>query len=81
MTNHSRESAARSPTAFKRMTINLTDDVAQMLEKLAASQGITQNEAIRRAIATESYLKGQLESGSTLLIQKSNKDIREVVFR
>ena len=73
--------AARSPTAIKRMTISLPEDVVQMLEKLSDSQGVTQNEAIRRAIATESYLKDELEKGSTLLIQKSNRDIREIVFR
>jgi hypothetical protein len=73
--------AARSPTTPKRMTISLNDDIVQMLEKLADSQGVTQIEAIRRAIATESYLKGELENGSTILIQKSNNEIREVVFR
>lgn len=86
MSNHKisdslNESAARPPTNIKRMTISLSDDVSKMLEYLADSQGITQNEAIRRAIASENYLKKEMESGSTLLVQKSNKEIREIVFR
>jgi hypothetical protein len=77
------ESAARPPTegGIKRMTISLSEDTANMLKHLADSQAITQNEVIRRALASEFYLKKEQESGSTILVQKSNKEIREVVFR
>jgi len=62
------------------MSIALSGDAARLLEELSESQGITQIEALRRAIATESYLRGELAAGSKILLQKSNKDIREVVF-
>jgi hypothetical protein len=81
MENRSNEPAARSPTRNKRMTISLADDASQMLEYLADSQNVTQNEALRRAIATEVYIKRELADGSKILTQRPDGEIREVVFR
>jgi hypothetical protein len=70
-----------TPNNTKRMSISLSGDIVELLEFLAERQGISQNEAIRRAIATDVYfLKERLE-GAKVLIQKSDKEIREVVFR
>jgi metal-responsive CopG/Arc/MetJ family transcriptional regulator len=80
MTNDPKPSA-RSPSNIKRMTISLNDETAEMLDYLATSQGISQNEALRRAIATERYLKEELQGGNRILVQKSNNEIRELVFR
>lgn len=65
----------------KRMSVSLSGDAARLLEYLAEVQGITQNEALRKAIATEAYIRQEMEQGAKVLLQKSNKDIREVVFR
>jgi hypothetical protein len=65
----------------KRLSISLSDDAANLLEFLAQSQGITQNEALRRAIATEAYLLKERMEGTKVLLQKSDKEIREVLFR
>lgn len=65
----------------KRMSVSLPADIAGLLEFLADVQGVSQNEALRKAIATEAYLQQEIREGSTVLIQKSNKDIKEVVFR
>jgi len=65
----------------KRMSISLSGDAARMLEFLAEAQGITQNEALRKAIATEAYLLQERMQGSKVLLQKPSQDIREVVFR
>jgi hypothetical protein len=65
----------------KRMSISLTGDAAEMLKSLAESQGITQNEALRKAIATEAYLFQERQKGSKVLLQKSDNEIREVIFR
>jgi hypothetical protein len=70
--------AAQKP---KRMSVSLAGDAARMLEDLAAAQGITQSEALRKAIATESYIREELSNGSTVLIQKPSLELREVVFR
>ncbi|NEP90919.1 MAG: hypothetical protein F6K18_31190 [Okeania sp. SIO2C2] len=71
--------ASRPPT--KRMSVTLPTDVAEMLEFLATNQGITQNEAIRKAIATEAYFQKEIKQGSTVLIMNSDKSVKEVVFR
>ncbi|MBD2124565.1 CopG family transcriptional regulator [Trichocoleus sp. FACHB-262] len=78
--NPSLEGAARAPT-HKRMSVSLPGDVAQLLESLAETQGISQNEALRKAIATEAYLLQERLQGSKVLLQKPDKEIREVIFR
>jgi hypothetical protein len=75
---NSSPSASQKP---KRMSVSLAGDAARMLEDLAAAQGITQSEALRKAIATESYIREELSKGSKVLIQKPSLEIREVVFR
>jgi hypothetical protein len=73
--------APKSIQSTKRMSIGLSGETVELLEFLADSQGISQNEAIRRAIATDVYfLKERLE-GSKVLLQKPDKEIREVLFR
>jgi hypothetical protein len=68
-------------SAPKRMSITLSSDAAKWLELLAESQGITQTEALRKAIATEAYIQKEIAEGSKILVQKADKEIREVVFR
>jgi metal-responsive CopG/Arc/MetJ family transcriptional regulator len=70
----------RAPTT-KRMSITLSSDIAQMVETLSQEMGISQNEVLRKAIASEIYFYNEIKSGSKVLIQKADKEIREVVFR
>lgn len=65
----------------KRMSISLSSDIAQMLEWLAETQNLTQNEALRKAIATEAYIQKEIREGSKILLQKADNEIREVIFR
>ena len=65
----------------KRMSVTLSDDIARTLEFLAKSQGISQNEALRKAIATESYLLQERMQGTKILLQHPDKEVREVLFR
>jgi Ribbon-helix-helix protein, copG family len=75
------DTAPKHIQSTKRMSIGLSGETVELLEFLADSQGISQNEAIRRAIATDVYfLKERLE-GSKVLLQKPDKEIREVLFR
>jgi hypothetical protein len=72
--------SARPPTG-KRLTVALKPDVNQMLEKLAKSSGMTLSEAIQKAIATEFYIREEIEQGSKILVRKPNDEIHQVVFR
>lgn len=65
----------------KRISVSLPEETARLLELIAKSQGISQNEAIRRAIATEAYLRQATTEGYKVLLQSQEKEIREVVFR
>jgi len=68
-------------TNMKRMSVSLSGDAAQLLESLSKAQGITQNEALRKAIATEAYIRQEILQGTKVLLQKPDGEIREVVFR
>ncbi|MEM7555279.1 MAG: hypothetical protein AAF378_14485 [Cyanobacteria bacterium P01_A01_bin.84] len=65
----------------KRMSVSLSGDIAGMLEFLAKSQGISQNEALRKAIATEAYLLQERLQGTKVLLQHPDREVREVLFR
>jgi hypothetical protein len=76
-----KQTISTSTTSAKRMSVSLSGDAARLLTELAEAQGITQNEALRKAIATEAYLRREMAQGAKVLLQDSNKDVREVVFR
>ena len=59
----------------------LKQDEKEMVEYIAKLQGIDTKEALRKAIATEAYFQKELKLGSKILIQKADKEVREVIFR
>ncbi len=67
--------------APKRMSISLSAEASELLDFLAQSQGITQNEALRRAISTEAFFHKEMRSGAKVLIQTADKEIREILVR
>jgi hypothetical protein len=78
----SKRTAPSSPgDENKRFSLNASADIADLVEYLSTSQSVTANEAIRRAIVTEAYLLKERENGGVLLIQKPDKEVREIVFR
>ncbi len=65
----------------KRMSVTLSDEPAASLEWLATTQGISQVEALRKAIATEAFLLKEQKAGSKILLSNPKKEVREVLFR
>lgn len=63
-----------------RTTITISSDALDKLDWLAKHQGISRNDAIRRAIATEAYIREELDKESTILVRKQDKSIHELVF-
>ena len=63
-----------------RTTISLSADALEKLDWLADLQGISRNEAIRRAIATEAYIREELSNASKILVRKEDKSMHELVF-
>jgi hypothetical protein len=69
------------PAAPKKLTINLSGEIYNSLQKLAEDQGVTITEALRKAIGTESFLREAKRDGSKILIQESDKTMKQVLLR
>jgi metal-responsive CopG/Arc/MetJ family transcriptional regulator len=65
----------------KRMSLSLSGNLIEEVEYLAESQGISQNEAIRKAIGTECYIRKEVADSSKFFVLKSDGRSLEVVFR
>lgn len=65
----------------KRVSVLLPLETIKQLDAIASRHGITMTDAIRRAIATEAYIESEIQENSKILLQKSDKTLREVVFR
>lgn len=61
--------------------ILLKDDAAKLLNELAELQGISKEEALKGALATEIYLLRERNKGSKVLLQTFHNKIREVIFK
>jgi hypothetical protein len=73
--------ASQCKSQAKRLSLKLSSDSATLLEYLAETQGISQNEVIRRALGTEAFLQREIDAGSRILIHDAKDNIREIVFR
>lgn len=62
-----------------RLTADLPLPEIEMLKELAAQQGVTMTEALRRAIATEGLLQKRRKAGSKVLLEKGGQ-LSELVF-
>jgi hypothetical protein len=62
-----------------RLTADLSFEDAATLKKLAAKQGVSITEALRRAIATDGLLQERRSEGSKVLLEK-NGQFTELVF-
>lgn len=70
-----------TPQNDKRMTIKMSPELNQHLEWIAKEQSVSLVEAIRKAIALESYLRQALKrKGARLLIQDDD-GVRELLIR
>ena len=65
----------------KRLTIDLPNEVYDKIQQIADERNITLTAALRQAIATEDFIRTQVENGGKVLIQKRDKTFTEVVFR
>lgn len=66
----------------KRMTVHLPAETARMLEILSKLQSISLNEAIRRAISTESFIQNEIRNNrSKFLVETQDGKMKELIFR
>ena len=62
-----------------RLTADLPFAEANVLKELAAQQGVSMTEALRRAIATEGVLQDRRKSGSKVLLE-TDGNLSELIF-
>lgn len=64
----------------RSISVLLSGDAANLVMKLSQNQNITPEEALRRAIATESHIYGERQQGSKILIVTAEKKVQEILF-
>lgn len=63
-----------------RVALNMLKSDYEDLKELAAADGETVSSYLRKAIATERYLKERTKSGGKVLLEEDGRQ-REIVFR
>ena len=66
---------------LKKVSIDLPSDTLDAIRRIAEHRNLTMTDAIRRAVATESYIEDQINNGGTILVKKPDGTYKEVVFR
>lgn len=51
-----------------------------MLQALSSMQSTTLNDAIRRAISTEAFIRNEVEKGSQILVKAEGVETKELIF-
>ena len=66
---------------LQKVSINLPIDTLDAIRRIAEHQNLTMTDAIRRAVATESYIEDEIKNGGMILVKKPDGTYKEVVFR
>ena len=64
----------------KRLTVVLPIKTYEMLQALSSMQSTTLNDAIRRAISTEAFIRNEVEKGSQILVKAEGVETKELIF-
>ena len=64
-----------------KMSVNLSEDVVNILKKMAEERHTTLTEVLRKAIGMEKFVDDIKKENGKILIEDNNGRIREVVFR
>jgi len=64
---------------WKRLSVNVANDVADAITSLSRKYGWTITDVIRRAVSTYKFIDDEVDNGAKILIER-NGTIREVKF-
>ena len=64
----------------KRLSVSLGPSDVRQIAEVVEGDGVTANEAIRRAIQTDAFVRQVVGSGGRILTEDKDGNIREVVF-
>ena len=68
------------PRQTVNVSVNLSQEVVDVLRELANRRGITMTEAIEQAIWNDKYLNDIKKEGSKVLVTKNGKQMEQVNF-
>ena len=74
------EENANDDTARVRVAISMLRNDFEELKRLADAEGETVSGYLRKALATERYLKARTENGGRILVEEDGVQ-QEIVFR
>lgn len=63
-----------------KVTVNLPEDAVAFLREYADKRGITVTEGLRRLISNEKYIVQEIEDDGKVLIEKKDKQVRELIL-
>lgn len=64
-----------------RMSVNLSNEVAETIKDLAQRNGVTVTEQIRRSVATEVWRETVERNRGKVLVEDESGRVREVEFQ
>lgn len=64
-----------------KVTFNIPADELAALKELAAEQHLTVTDTLRKAIATEKFLRENLKDGTKLLLQHPDRSYERIILR
>jgi hypothetical protein len=65
---------------YVRLSVNLSQEVAQALREVADRHGCSITEAVRRCVSTQKYIEDNVEAGAKILLEAPNQPLKELVF-
>lgn len=63
-----------------KTSLNLPEDVLQVLRELAEESNTSAGEVIREAISTEAFLENAVQEGGRILLKDDKDGVRELVI-
>lgn len=70
----------RPATTAKRATVSLRQPDLENLDDVTERTHLSENDAIRKALATEAFVQAVLAEGGAILVRNADGTIREVAF-
>lgn len=70
----------RTQSTVRRVTASLRPRDESNLESVAEDAGLSENDAIRKALATEAFVQETLKDGGSILVRSKDGTVREVQF-
>jgi methyltransferase-like protein len=70
-----------SEAAFKKVTVNLSNDNLETAKRIASDIGSTVTAVINNAIQMESFVQKAKANGEKILIEDADGKLRQVIIR